>query len=199
MKLVEIIKEIRSGAVLSRIKQSSKEPEGKTCKVITIRSLGNGNGIEEDLLEKININDVITNRHLSAENDVILRLSYPFTAVVIKSSTRDLVIPSNLCILRGIDKKVLPEYLCIFLNSSIAKKQFSVFTSQSTIPTIKIGMVGEIDIEIPPLETQQKVINFENTYRKRKELLEQLIIEEEKVRNFAIKTIIKKESQNGNN
>ena len=93
MKLVEIIKEIRSGAVLSRIKQSSKEPEGKTCKVITIRSLGNGNGIEEDLLEKININDVITNRHLSAENDVILRLSYPFTAVVIKSSTRDLVIP----------------------------------------------------------------------------------------------------------
>lgn len=189
MKLNNLVKEIRTGLVLGRVTKSNSEIR-KLHKVITLKSLNEDGEVDIKKLETIFTEENVSPKYLTKLNDVVLRLSSPFHATSIDDSLSGMILPSNFCLLRGIKNIVIPEFLSFYLNSAAAKKQLLSQVSQSTMNIIRTTTIKELELELPTLEIQNKIVNIINLYRKEKRLLGNLIIEKEKIRNQTIKTLL---------
>jgi len=56
---------------------------------------------------------------------------------------------------------VLPEYLSLFFNSEKGKQELSRLTERTTIPYLNRSTLEQMNIPIPPLETQEKLVALE--------------------------------------
>ncbi len=190
MKLKDLVNVSRSGVVLNRLKKSKEPLEGYAYRYITVKSLKGDGKIDFKELEETKVEESVNPRYLTEYNDIVMRSSEPFSASVIEQNAENLIVTSNLYVLKEISEKVLPEYLCIYLNSKQAMRQLVRHVSQSTISTISIKTIAELDVIIPTIETQQRIIDISNTAHKEIELLEELLNAKQVLSNSVIESLI---------
>lgn len=78
-------------------------------------------------------------------------------------------------IIRAEGKDVLPGYLCWYLNQPAAENYFHRHAGQGVhMPVIRRSVLENIDIPIPPLKIQKKIIELNSLMIKEKELLDTL-------------------------
>lgn len=106
------------------------------------------------------------------KNDILLSARGIFRSAVWKEKKESILASSSLFILRLREKKVLPEYLALYLNSFKGQQELQKITSGSSIATLSRKELQEISIPIPSLEAQQKILGFMENWKKRKTLLE---------------------------
>jgi restriction endonuclease S subunit len=77
---------------------------------------------------------------------------------------------------------VLPEYLTLYFNSAKGRQAFNRLTERTTIPYLNRSNLEQMEVPVPNLETQQKLIALEHTKQRyarlterKVELLNQLI------------------------
>ena len=122
MKLQDLAS-VRSGLVLSR--KQSKEPVGYPYRSINLRAIQSDASINLSEVDVYQAKELLKSEYLSQKGDIIVRLTTPYTAVLIDETTAGMVISSNFVVIRIESQAILPEYLFWLLNTQSVKHDIS--------------------------------------------------------------------------
>lgn len=190
MKLQDLAS-VRSGLVLAR--KQSRRPTAYRYPLINLRCIqpeGTINLKEADIYEA---KEPLKEEYLSRREDIVVRLTAPYTAVLIDDSTSGMVISSNFVVIRIENKQLMPEYLFWLLNTSRVKQEFYENTTSNMLGAIKAKFLMDFEITILPEETQQKIARLNLLSKKESRLLRELVTEKEKLYSCLLDQVYKKE------
>jgi restriction endonuclease S subunit len=188
MKLGRIA-EIRTGLVLSRKKTNLESSATKTYKLITLKSFHSDGFIDKEELDEFKTDDCLSDEYITQSRDVVIRLSAPYTAVAMTEELAGCVISSLFGIIRIKTYDIQPEYIAWYLNSKYTAGQIHREQVGSAIQVIKTSFLEELRIDIPTLDWQRQIAEFNSLYLREKNLLYRLIVEKETLHKEAMNQI----------
>lgn len=169
---------LRSGLVLSR--KQSKERTVYRYRLINLRSINSGGYIDIDLLETYYATEKLNRYYITQKGDIVIRLSSPYTAVLIDETTEGFVVSSNFVLLRAKNEMVLPEYRFWLLNTPNVRKDIIKHSAGNVIGAINAEYYNNFEITVLPLEKQRIVAEINYLTRRECQLLLDLSKEKEK-------------------
>lgn len=179
MKLCQMA-EISMGILLSR----EQNKEGlRQYKLFDIKNC------EENSKYGILYTDKDFDNKLTKENDLLFRLVYPNKLVYIDKEKENLLVPSQLCIIRTNKEILNPIFLKWYLESKIGKEKIMLEMKGSSIQKISVASLRNIEIPEIQIEKQRNIEDLINLWKKEKETLESLIKSKEKLYNSIIEEI----------
>jgi restriction endonuclease S subunit len=179
MKLNNIA-EIRTGIVLSRKKAVLESNIATRYRVLTLKSMKKTGEIDESLLDDFDSTERLNRAYLTNENDVVIKLTDPFTAVHIIARDQNLLLSSNLAVIRITNTDYIPGYVALYLNSDKGKHKLKKISSGNTIPIINTSRLKNVDIRACSVSDQKKLVELNQLMLKEKKLLKDLVSEREK-------------------
>ena len=179
MKLGEIAK-IKIGLVLIRKKAKIKYEIKDIYNLITLKNIEDNGAFNEKPFEIFESNDELDKGYFTDEGDILIRLSYPYTAVYIDESKVNLLVPSSFSIIKLTTSNYIPEYIAWYLNSDKAKKELIKSQTGTAMSTTNKTILASIDIKEIPIEDQKRIGKIQELYLKERKLLDRLIEEKEK-------------------
>ena len=177
MKLKDLAM-IRSGLVLAR--KESKQKTKHTYALLNLKSIHPMGYIETNKLDVFWANDALNDVYLTQPGDVVVRLSIPYTAVCIDTSTQNLVVPSNFVVIRTDPHRLLPKFLFWYLNRAPIKRQIYENTTSNVLAAIKPSFFMELQIPDMDVCTQNCIAESYETAQKEIRLLHALAEAKEK-------------------
>ncbi|MDO6827932.1 restriction endonuclease subunit S [Poseidonibacter sp. 1_MG-2023] len=185
---------IKTGLVLSRKKASQQSEFKKDYNVISLKSFSENGYYNHSFAEDFTANEEIKEENLLQKGDILIRLREPNIAVYIDEDYTDTIISSLAAIIRTKKCDVNPLFLVNYLNSSYIKRQ--LYSQGSAVSMLNVKFIGELEIILPPKETQNKVAEIQALSNKEINLLNQLIEEKQKYTSKVFETIINQEITN---
>lgn len=173
------IAEAQGGLVLSR--KEAKEPSSQVYhfKRLTLRSLEESGFINDRSLEDFYASESLSNALFTSPRDVVIRLCSPIYPVIIDVSHEGLLVPSQLAVLKvKREAPVLPEYLRLCLAQREIQERVLKVESGTAQRTVKLGTIMDLQISIPDLETQSRVVQIDILSREREQKYHELIAQE---------------------
>lgn len=189
MKLKEIA-DIRTGLVLSRKKATLSADVKIDYKQITLKSFSNTTSLTLDYIDNFASTKEIADTYLSCVGDVVVRLREPITAVYIDESAKNMVIPSLMAIVRVESSMMYGEFLAYYINSTTSQQMLEKEIKGTTIAAIKTKDLEELEVVLPSLEDQKKVVAFMKLSQNEMELLDKLKKEKQQFSHAVLDTII---------
>lgn len=177
MKLGDIAT-VRSGLVLSR--KLSRVPTKYRYPLLNLRSIATEGYIDNTFLDVYDAIERLAVDYLTQKNDVVIRLSAPYTSVLIDDETNGMLISSNFAVIRTDNKSISAEYLFWLLNTSKVKRQIFENTSSNMLGAIKPKFFADFEIDLMPMEDQKKIAALNKLARRERFLLTALAREKEK-------------------
>ena len=150
--------------------------------------------ISEEDVKKIQLNDVKPEEIIMPGDILFKAKGLNNTAVLIDSIPPDTTVTASCHIIRVTDKNFLPEYVCSWLNSAIAKRHFSKGAGQATgvtIANVSKATLESLEIPLIPLKKQKLISNIEECAKQEMALS----IEIADNKNLLYRAIIEKELQ----
>ncbi|MFC4558377.1 restriction endonuclease subunit S [Virgibacillus kekensis] len=193
--LLEEIASINPGLVLSRKRADETDNNIFTYTMLSLTDIDPSGYIKAGVFEEYKSKENIKQSFLTKKDDVIMRLTYPYTTLLIDSTFEDLIIPSSFAVIRIIDREFKPSYVAWFLNQSSIKQYIQSIQSGSVIGSTNKKVVGSIEIKKLQLEDQERLQEINRLKHKEKQLLEKLWEEKEKLYQYTTQQIIKGESK----
>lgn len=194
MKLLDCA-EVKTGLVLGRksIKLADTSlDEGEPITVfphLTLKSFSGKGVIEKEHLGELSTTKDLDSRYFTQENDIIMRMSTPYTAILISKKEVGLVITSNFVRIRPNSPEILPEFLCWLLNSDETKKKLRIATSSITLGSVSPQVVSKLELTLLPLETQKKIGTLHHLFQREQQLLHLLKEKKEVYQTTVLKQI----------
>lgn len=195
MKLKNI-STIRTGLVTTRKKATIVDSEIIPYKVITLKSFNPNGSLRVDNLDTFISKEKIKETYLTQVDDVLIRLREPNIAINITEENSGLVIPSFVASIRVDKTKVDNKFLTYYLNSTTAKRALNSSITGTAINMIKTKELENLDIQLPSLQEQKKIVEFLDLTSKEINLLEELKNQKEKYYKEAFNNILKKVGTN---
>ena len=191
-KHVELSKlcQIRAGLVLSRKVARLNDPIIQTYKVLTLKSIEDG-WINIRELDKFDSNEVLDDRYLTELNDVVIRLSAPYTSVQITADLVGLVVPSLFGIVKVDTRLIDAGYLSFILNTEIIQQTYLKNSMGTNIPVIRMQSLRDTKIPLYSMEKQIIIDRINDLMIREKRLQQKLILEKEKYNKEISNQIIK--------
>ncbi len=183
MKL-ETYATIRSGLVLSRKKALG--PDGVDYKLLNLRSVADAGYIDMDELDDYRASEVLSQDYLTHAGDIVVRLSAPYTAVLIDKQTEGIVVSSNFVIIRTDTSKILPEYLFWVLNTEDLKRYIAENATSNVLNAVTAKYYSNLKWNPIPLKDQKMIAEINLLAKREVMLLNQLAKEKEKYYTAAI-------------
>ena len=168
---------VRSGLVLSR--KQAREPSDIRYPLLNLRSINPGGYIEADQLDVFVAAEYLLPEYLSQIGDVIVRLTAPYTAILVDKVTAGMVISSNFVIIRADRRELLPEYLFWLINTPKIKRSIYENTSSNMLGAIKAKYFSDFEVPFLPIAKQQQIAAMNELALKETKLLRQLADEKE--------------------
>lgn len=191
IKLKELA-EIKIGLPLERKKANPMSTDKIEYKLLTLKSFADLDNSTNLHYEIFIADSSIDSQYLTKKNDVIVRLRAPTTAIHVSSKNTDLVVSSLMAIITNIDASILDsKYLAYYLNSQYIQNQLLKNSQGTSITMTKRTDLMELEINLPPLEKQQKIVNYIDTANQEIDLLNQLIDKKNKLKTEIFETFIK--------
>lgn len=163
---------VRSGLVLSR--KQAKEKDGIIYPALNLRCINPNGSIDKDQMDVYEASELLPAEYLTHTGDIVVRLTAPYTAVLIDEATAGIVISSSFAIIRA-DRQVLkPEYLFWLLNTASAKREIFDNATGSMISAIKPKFFSDYEIDLLPTADQEKIAALNALAKKETHLLYQL-------------------------
>lgn len=171
MKLGDIAS-VRSGLVLSR--KLARENPVQRYRLLNLRSITPEGFIDLNETDVYDAKEKLSGEYLSQVGDVVIRLSAPYTAVLIDTETEGMVISSNFVIVRTDPIALLPEYLYWLLNTPEVKHMMFESSSSNMLGAIKAKFFSDYEITPLPIPEQQKIAAINTLAKTESKLLQQL-------------------------
>lgn len=177
---------IRTGAVISRL-QPKKSNGTKEVYVLTLKAQTAEGRINHEAIETLNIDFDLKDDYFTKDGDVLVRLTYPYTATVIEEKDKGLMVSSHYAIIRC-KESINPWYLFWWLkqNRDLLYKEAS---GSVLLGTISSNVIAELPIKVIPLDQQMKIAELIRILRRERELVIKLIELKSKLVNAVVKTI----------
>lgn len=169
--------EIRSGLVLAR--KQSETPTANNYKLLILKSINQNGYIDIDLLENYYATEDLNENYITRRGDIIIRISSPYTAVLIDESTSGLVVSSYFTIIRSSKNKLMPEYLYWLLNNEETFKTIQRNNFGNILGSIRPQFFSDMEIDLLPLPEQEKIAQLNLLFKQEKKLLLELIEQKE--------------------
>jgi restriction endonuclease S subunit len=189
------IASIRTGLVLSRKKAARDDPEQYSYKQITLKSFSNSVTLQSDYFDDFISIEKIDDKYLTQAGDIIVRLRKPNTAVYIDEESSGLVVSSLFAIVRVNESTVNNTFLAHYLNSKEVLKALDRELKGTTIPMIKIKDLENLTIILPPIEVQERLVEFMKLFQKELQLLDKLKQEKTQFSKAVLDTIIQQHKE----
>lgn len=130
------------------------------CKIIGVADFGNRVFPDYDSLSEID-SSIVTKDNLLQNGDIVFVRSNGNKNLVGRTmfihDIKDPVCYSGFCIaFRPNTDLVYPEYLFYVLRAPFCKKQYG-YSQQTNITNLSQGVLGDVDVPVPDLDTQQKL------------------------------------------
>lgn len=181
MRLKEIA-QVTIGILVNREKDDNAE---KVYKLFSLK-----NYEEKQEYEEIRTDKDISSR-ISREGDLLFRLIYPNKIIYVDKEIANLVIPSQLCIIRANQDIIDPIFLKWYLESDEAKKQIIENVTGSIIKTMSVSALKSLNIPDVNKTKQAHIKKLIELWEKEKEISQKLIDNKEKLYNSYINDILK--------
>lgn len=194
MKLGEMAY-VRSGLVLGR-----KQARGKTeyrYPLLNLRSIHPSGYIAAELCEVFDSIEPLNPDYLTHKGDVVVRMTIPYTAVLISEEFEGYVIPSSFVVIRANGGYLLPEYLYWLLNAQQTRSQIYEGAVSNMLGAVKPRYFADFEVEDLPLEQQRIIAELNRLAHRENQLLLKLAAEKEKYYNQMIHQVYK-EMKRGN-
>lgn len=166
-------------------------------RIIQMKDLTNNFRVNLNSLDKIDLDDY-GNRHLVQKGDIIFKArGNDTTACFLENDVRNTILAAPLLKIRIESKNILPEFIFWYLNQKTAQNYFNSRSKGTAQKMINKQSIEELEIEIPSLGQQHKIVEIAQLAEKEQKLLENLRIK----KNEYISTILLnkvKERKNGN-
>ena len=176
------IADIRTGIVVARKKATDESLFRKSYNLINLKCVNDKGYIDFSLAEEFEANEMLSNDFLTQKGDILIRLSVPYTSIIIKEPEEEgYVIPSHFAIIRVDSNLATPEYVLWLLRSSKVQQQIRMNNSGSSgFGTISSGFFANLELSLPPLERQKSIGKLRLLSEREQELLYKLAEEKEK-------------------
>lgn len=167
---------VRTGFVTGRKRAQGDELSSYRYRLLNLKCLTDMGGLNIDYTEDYYTAEKIKEDFLTRRGDVLLRLSAPYSSVLIQDeSLCGFLIPSHFAIIRTDSNALLPEYILWYLRCEQVKQQIIQNSSgSSAFGTISSGFVAALPIPMFPLNRQQILGQLTILADREQELLRQL-------------------------
>ena len=171
MKLGEIAS-VRSGLVLSR--KLARENPVQRYRLLNLRSITPEGYIDMNETDVFDAKETLPREYLSQVGDIVIRLSAPYTAVLVDEESEGMVVSSNFVIVRTDPQELLPEFLYWLLNTSEVKHRMFENSSSNMLGAVKPKFFADYEITPLPIPEQQKIAAINALAKAESKLLRQL-------------------------
>lgn len=180
-KLFEI-SEIKSGYLFKTGLQSKLDG---SVSVIQLKDVDNNGLLSEEGIQRIN-SDIANNDHFVKKGDILFKAktNHPVSAVVTNDITNTIV-TAHYFIIRLQSTEVIAEYLSWYLNQHHAQLYFSKHAGGTRIQVITKQVLGNIEVKVPSLLVQEKIIKVSNLLAREKQIID--LLKEKKYRIYTRK------------
>ena len=169
---------IRSGLVLSR--KLSREISSYRYPLLNLRAIHPDGYILPDSLEVFYATELLRQEYLTQQGDIIIRLSIPYTAILIDTDMTGMVVSSNFAIIRLNQKYMLPEYLLWLLNTPDTKRKIYENATSNMLGAVNARFLADFELAILSVEDQRKIAQFNLMAKRERQLLRMLADEKQK-------------------
>lgn len=169
---------IRSGLVLSR--KLSREISSYRYPLLNLRAIHPDGYILPDSLEVFYATELLRQEYLTQQGDIIIRLSIPYTAILIDTDMTGMVVSSNFAIIRLNQKYMLPEYLLWLLNTPDIKRKIYENSSSNMLSAVRPAFFAELEVLPLSLADQEKIAKLNLLAKQEIQLLKKLADEKER-------------------
>jgi restriction endonuclease S subunit len=170
--LLKDIAEIQSGYLFkSRIVH---DKEGNV-QVIQLKDMDDSGRLLPDHLAVVNM-DSIKDKYYLKKGDILFKAKSNKNVAGVVNRDLGIAVPTvHYLVVRVRAAAVIPEYLAWFMNQKPARKFLEARSAGTTIPIVTKKVLENMEVIMPPVETQQKVVAVSHLFLKEKEIMEQLI------------------------
>lgn len=189
---------VRSGLVIARklVKTPDTANAPLAYRALNLRSIQPDGSIALDEIDQLYAAEPLGGDYLTKSGDIIVRLSIPYTAVLIDETTSGLVVSSNFVIIRCKTGLLLPDYLVWLLNTPKVKKDIADSTGGNMLGAVKPSYFGSMEITPLSLANQETIASLHALSQREQKLLRQLATEKEKYHAYMIDQIQKEMRRN---
>ena len=184
------IADIRTGLVLSRKKASLSSEIKISYPLLSLKDFGEDIVPAQNTSEMFVATEKIKEIYLTQPGDVIIRLRRPVRALYIDTNHAGRIVPSLMVLVRTRDADIDPRFLTYTIHSSTCQASLMREIKGTTIAAIKTRDLEHLDIPLPPMAIQQKVVTLMQTMRREQDLLEELIREKKQLSQSVLDTIM---------
>lgn len=158
MKLNDIAT-VRTGLVTSRKKASLIAADIYEYRLLNLKCIIEQGYLDLNYAEQYFSNERLKQEYLTQMGDIIVRLSAPYTSVMINSKQCcGYVVSSHFAIIRVDKEKAVPEYIFWAIkHDKTRKKIFQNSSGSTSFGTISSGFFASLSIRNIPLEKQKVV------------------------------------------
>lgn len=177
MKLGSVA-QVRSGLVLAR-----KQARGRTeyrYPLLNLKCIHPNGYIDTALCEMFDSVEYLNPEYLTHKGDVVIRLTVPYTAVLITDELEGYVIPSSFVVVRTDRSIVIPEYLLWLLNSQQVKQRIYESAVSNMLGAVKPRYFAEFEMEEISISHQQIMADLNQLAKREAQLLAKLAAEKER-------------------
>ena len=130
--------------------------------------------------------------HFLQKGDVLFIAKGTRNMAVIYNNEGNSIASSVFFILKTDKNKILPEYLTWFINNKKTQAFFNRMKSGTSTLNITKDVLGDLEIEIPSMEIQNRIANYCNLCRKEYIIMDKLIEKKKALNEQLMLNLIKK-------
>ena len=178
---------VRCGLVLSR--KQSPTPTNARYRLLNLRSINADGCVEMAMLDEYYAVESLSSEYLSQVGDVIVRLTAPYTAILIDEKTAGMVVSSNFVIIRPNPRQLISGYLAWLLNTCTAKRVIFENTSSNMLGAINPKYFACMEVALPSIDRQSAIADLNALALKEGRLLRRLADEKKRYCDLIINTL----------
>lgn len=187
---------VRTGLVVARKKARLDSLGSILYTQIGLRCFSSSTLLDKTQTDDFISAEIINDKYLTQEGDVLVRLRSPSSAVYIKKADEGLLITSLLAVIRVNDSRLDPRYLAYYINSHFSQKLLQREIKGTAIPMLKTKDLEKLQITLSSLKEQKRVVKFLDLAEREQKLLLALAKEKQQLSQAVLDTIIEQNKDN---
>ena len=182
---------INTGLVTARKQAKGVSESIIQYRLLNLKAINNKGFIEDSLLDDFETLEEIKPAYITQMGNIVVRLTFPFTAVLIDEMHTGMIIPSHFVVIRTNTRKIIPEYLFWLLNTEKVRQQLQQNVNSTMIGTVKPMSYASLNIQPITIEKKKKIADIYLLSKAELKLLDQLLRQKELYYKTAIDKIQK--------
>lgn len=198
MKKVKLgkIAKLNVGLVLSRYGEKSKElghthiglADKAIYKSVTLRAISDDGMLNISECDTFEVTEKIPFQYFTQKDDILMRLFSPIKVGLVTKEQENLIVPSQFAIIRVDSEQILVEYLFVLMQQPYFCNQIERASKGSQLRTLSVSSLADMELNIPDIQTQKKIIDFYKLVQQQKAIESKL----QNCKNLYFKEILKR-------